>query len=171
MALKTTGHDLAMYQELNKTSATAVGTFNALQEDGVQGLMRRNNEMTTALDARKAEHALMQNEMSILVPLTAAEQEANMVKLNMNNTMINENRIELGNIRSKMMRLKLSGKDIPVALQKEYDSLMKLNGELMENNLLIEKSIIASKQSEAAITDLDLKTKRLNMTFLQKQQT
>ena len=170
VALKTTGHDLAMYQRLNAQATIGTGTFNALQDTGVQGLMRRNTAMTTALEARRNEHALMQGELSVLVPLTGAEQKEHMIKLSMNNTMINQNRIKLGIIRSDIMRMKLSGVEIPKALLKEQASLESMNAELMENNILIEGSVIASKQAEQAITDLDLKTKRLNMTFLQKQQ-
>lgn len=164
---KQTIADLRMYAALQDGATLSTSTFNALQNQGVEGLYRRNAAMQAQLSARRQEHQLMQSEFSMLVPLTAAEQQHYSIKLRAQNQMINDNRIQMGNIRSMIIRKKLAGEEIPIALQTEMAALESKNASLMESNLLIEQSIIASEQAEQAIKEKTMAEQRDNMTVMQ----
>lgn len=158
---------LKMFAQLQNGASLSTTTFNALQSQGVEGLYRRNAAMQAQLSARRQEHQLMQNEFSMLIPLTAAEQQHYTAKLRAQNQMINDNRIQMGNIRSMIIRKRLAGEEIPAALQAEMTALEGKNASLMESNLLIEQSIMASEQAEQALKEKTMAEQRDNMTVIQ----
>ena len=165
--INTVGANLGIYTRINATSATGLKTFNAFQSEGVAGLRQRNDAMVQQIAQRKEEHALMQSEFAMIVPLTAAEKTLHTQKLMLNNSLINENRIKIGLIRSDMIRMKLSGEAIPQALLTEVAALETSNASMMEHNLLVEQSIIATEQAELSLKEKAMAEKRDAMSTMQ----
>lgn len=165
---KQAQQDISIYAGLMNNSALALTSFNALQSTGNEGLLRRNNEMNAMIEARKEEHSLMNNEMSILVPLTNAEKNEAMAVVAGNNAKINNNRIMMGNIRAEILRLKIKGEQIPAALQAEMTALQEDTIALQQNNLALEQGIMASNHAKQATEEKAVADKRASMTLMQK---
>jgi len=165
--INTVGANLGHFTRIQKTSATGLKTFNAFQSEGVAGLKMRNDFMEEQIMHRQTEHALMQKEFGLIVPLTAAEKTRHQAQLMANNGYINENRIKIGLIRSDIIRRKLNGEEIPKALLNEVAALETHNSAMMEHNILVEQSIIATEQAEQALKEKAMQEERDTMTTMQ----
>lgn len=165
--INSVGANLGVFTRINATSATGLQTYNALQTQGVAGLKMRNDAMVDAIAQRREEHALMQQEFGMIVPLTAAEKRQHQMQLMANNGYINENRIKIGLIRSDIIRMKLAGETIPQALLTEVAALETHNSAMMEHNILVEQSIIATEQAEQSLKEKAMQEERDAMSTMQ----
>ena len=155
--INTVGSNLGHFTRINATAATGLKTFNAFQSEGVAGLQARQAAMQAQITARKEEHALMQQEFGLIVPLTAAEKTQHQMQLMANNGYINENRI----------KMKLAGEAIPQALLTEVAALETHNSAMMKHNILVEQAIIATEQAELSIKEKSMAEERDAMSTMQ----
>jgi len=155
---------LVAFSRANMGAAASLQTFNAFQSEGVAGLQARKATMDSAINARREEHALMNAEYGLLNPLNAAEKERHTRTLLMNNSLINENRLKLGIIKSDLIRLQLNGQALPEALLTEVAALDLANKEMQEHNILIEQAIIGTEIAEQSIKEQTMAQDRANMT-------
>lgn len=148
--MKPYQQDMVMYRSLNAQAGIATANFNSMLSQGSIGMRERVQAQRDMINARREEFAIMNQEYQLLVPLTQAEQNQAALQIQKNNALIQEARVKIGIIRSDVMRAKINGETVNPSLMALIATEEQQIAALQEQNLEMEKGILASQQADMA---------------------